>query len=141
METNNRKIAYQQKWDMISIGASLACAVHCVLLPVLFTTLPLFGMEILENIYLEVFTILVSLFVGGRALWRGYRLHHGRKSLLYVFLVGMLLMVSGNLLHGSLVEVGFKLGGAVLVVWAHVKNWQYGRDGGTCKTVSISGRQ
>ncbi|MCK7553575.1 MerC domain-containing protein [Chitinophaga sedimenti] len=130
MEPNNRKAVYQQKWDMISMGASLACAIHCVLLPVLFTTLPLFGMEILENVYLEVLTIMVSLIVGGRAIWRGYRLHHGRVSLLMCFLFGMGLMISGNFVHGSLLEVVAKLGGAVIVVWAHFRNWQYGRSAG-----------
>ncbi|MBP1650204.1 MAG: MerC mercury resistance protein, partial [Bacteroidetes bacterium] len=28
-------------WDAIGIGASLACAIHCVVLPLIFTTLTL----------------------------------------------------------------------------------------------------
>ncbi|WP_295117853.1 MerC domain-containing protein [uncultured Chitinophaga sp.] len=139
MDRNNRKAVnlrstYQQKWDMISIGASLACAVHCVLLPVLFTTLPLFGIEILENIYLEVLTILVSLLIGGRALWKGYRQVHGRVYMLAWFGTGMLMMVAGNFVHGSTFEIVAKLGGATLVIMAHVRNWQRSRQCHVCKT-------
>jgi len=31
--------------DKVGIGASLLCAIHCALLPVLFTTLPLLGVD------------------------------------------------------------------------------------------------
>jgi drug/metabolite transporter superfamily protein YnfA len=115
---------YQIKWDAISIGASLACAIHCVLLPVIFTTVTLFGIEILENPYLEVLTLLVSMSVGGWAIWRGYRKLHHQKNLIICFLAGLILMIAGNFLTYTPAEMGLKIIGAIFIITAHVKNWR-----------------
>lgn len=118
------KPRYQVKWDAIGIGASLACAVHCVLLPIIFTTLSLFGVEILENPFLEVLTVSVSMGAGGWAIWKGYKRLHRQKAVLIYFWAGLLLMISGNFIgHGPL-EACFKIGGAILVITAHVRNWR-----------------
>ncbi|WP_343672852.1 MerC domain-containing protein [Chitinophaga sp.] len=108
-------------WDAIGIGASLACAVHCVLLPLVFTTLTLFGVEFIENKYLEVLTIVVSMCAGSWALIRGYRSHH-RLSLVLYFVIGLGLMIAGNFMHGHYAEILSKLAGAVLIITAHVRN-------------------
>ena len=65
--------------DKVGIGASLLCAIHCALLPVLFTTLPLMGVELLENEQVELGFILFSLVVGCFALYNGYKKHHHKK--------------------------------------------------------------
>ena len=36
-------------WDALGITASLACAIHCALLPLFFTSLPILGINIIEN--------------------------------------------------------------------------------------------
>lgn len=124
--------SYQSKWDIIGIGASLACAIHCVLLPIIFTTLPFFGIEILENPYLEAITLLVSMLAGGWAIWRGYsRLHH-KLSLLVCFLAGLFLLIAGNFCSSLLLETGFKITGAALIITAHIRNWR------SCNNCSIS---
>jgi hypothetical protein len=129
------KPAYQVKWDAIGIGASLACAFHCVLLPLIFTTLSLFGIELLKNVFLEVLTVSVSIIAGGWAIWRGYRHQHRQKSVLVYFLTGLVLMITGNFAgHGSL-EIGFKIVGAVLLITAHITNWRGCRD---CETHTSS---
>lgn len=116
--------AYDLKWDAIGVSASLACAVHCVLLPVIFTTLTLFDIDILKNVYLEVLTIFVSMSIGGWAIWRGYKRLHGQKSVLVYFAIGLVLMIGGNFIHGGLPEMGLKLVGATLLITAHIKNWR-----------------
>jgi hypothetical protein len=116
--------SYEIKWDAIGIGASLACAVHCVLLPVIFTTLTLFGVDILENMFLEIVTVLVSMGAGGWAIWRGYRRLHRQKAVLLYFAIGLLMMVSGNFIEAAPLEMGLKILGAVLMITAHVKNWR-----------------
>lgn len=109
-------------WDAIGIGASFACAIHCVLLPLIFTTLTLCGVEFIENKYLEVLTIFISMCAGSWALIRGYRKHHHRLSLILYFIIGLLLMIAGNFMHGQFAEIVCKLVGAVLIITAHVKN-------------------
>jgi hypothetical protein len=118
------KSTYQVKWDAIGIGASLACAIHCVLLPVLFTTVSFLGIEVLHNAYLETLTLLASMSVGGWAIRHGYIQHHHNKWLLVSFITGLILMLIGNFVHSFAIELVLKLVGAVLIVIAHVKNWQ-----------------
>ncbi|WP_177230599.1 MerC domain-containing protein [Chitinophaga sp. CF118] len=111
-------------WDAIGIGASLACAIHCVLLPVIFTTVTLFGIEILENPYLEGLTLLVSMSVGGWAIWRGYKKLHHKKNLVVYFFMGLVMMMAGNFVSFKPLEMGLKIVGAVFIITAHVKNWK-----------------
>ena len=112
---------YRSRWDAIGIAASFACAIHCVLLPVIFTTLTLFGVEFLENVYLEIITILVSMTAGSWALFRGFKKHHN-KTLLVLFIAGLSLMITGNLLSSQYAEVISKLAGSTLIIIAHLKN-------------------
>lgn len=113
----------RSKFDFISIGASLLCAVHCVALPIFFTTLPLLGIEIIENIWIETTTILISMLIGGWAIWQGYKKYHHMLSLPLVFLMGIILMVSGNFLHGEAAEIVTKIIAAILLVGVHLANW------------------
>ena len=41
-------------WDAIGISASIACAIHCALLPLFLTSLPLFGINIIHNLVFEI---------------------------------------------------------------------------------------
>ncbi len=132
------KSNYRSRWDVIGIGASLACALHCVLLPVVFTTLPLFGIELLENIYLEIATILVSVSAGGWALWKGYRKIHHHISIVLLFLVGLVLMISGNFFSSESLHMSAKLIGAVLIITAHIRNWRQSRYYAYCSTKNQS---
>jgi len=120
--------AYQVKWDAIGIGASLACAVHCVLLPVIFTTFSLFGIEILENTFLEVLTVSVSMTAGGWAIWKGYMRLHRQKAVLVYFAAGLLLMIGGNFVNIVPLEMALKISGAILLITAHIRNWRGCRD-------------
>jgi len=132
------KSNYRSRWDAISIGASLACAVHCVLLPVIFTTLPLFGIEILENIYLEIVTIVVSMGVGGWALWKGYRRMHHNIAIVILFLVGLVFMIAGNFFSSENIEMSTKMIGAVLIITAHIRNWKQCKYCAYCNTENQS---
>ena len=51
-------------WDALGISASLACAIHCALLPLFMTSLPLFGVNIIHNPLFEALMILLALAIG-----------------------------------------------------------------------------
>ena len=36
-------------WDGLGVTTSLICAIHCAVLPLLFTSLPLLGGDIIHN--------------------------------------------------------------------------------------------
>lgn len=127
------KPAYRAKLDAIGIGASLACAIHCILLPVFFTTLPFLGIEWLENSTLEIITVSISLLVGSLALLNGYRKHHRYIWPVLVFIIGIGCMLFANIAPVSEhMEMTLKFFGAGLIITAHGFNWKYCRRCAVC---------
>ena len=125
--------SYRTFWDKLSAGASIACAIHCILLPLLFTTFPVLGFEIIKNIFLETITISISLTAGGWAIWKGYYNHHHSITIVYFFTAGVLLMVGGNFIRKEVIEMSFKLMGAASLITAHIKNWRTCKRCNACK--------
>ena len=109
--------------DKVGIGASLLCAIHCALLPVLFTTLPLMGVELLENENLELGFILLSLIVGCFALYNGYKKHHQKILPICVFVAGIALLLFASFWLEDNMETIVKIAGAAFVITAHILNW------------------
>ena len=58
-------------WDALGITASLACAIHCALLPLLFTSLPILGINIIENPLIEITMVLLAFVIG-----KAFECHH-----------------------------------------------------------------
>jgi len=78
-------------WDAIGITASLACAIHCALLPLFLTSLPLFGVNIIENLSFEYLMIGVAFGVGSHSLYHGRKKHHHNRLPFYFFTAGIFL--------------------------------------------------
>ncbi|MEP6712976.1 MAG: MerC domain-containing protein [Ferruginibacter sp.] len=131
MDFNYTQKTYSKWLDTIGIGASFACAVHCIAMPVLFTTLPLFGIELLKNIWLEMATILVSVVIGSWALLRGYFKHHHNKTPVWLFATGIILLVIANLVNKHSMEMGIKFFAVSFIITAHIINWK------SCKKCEI----
>lgn len=112
------------KWnlDALGISASLICAVHCVLLPLVITALPLLGFEVLENEGLEYGLLAFSFIVGYSALFRGYRKHHRHIRPLVLFSFGFAGLLAGHFLMPEPLEPFVITAGAGLIVWAHLRN-------------------
>lgn len=82
--------------DTLGIGASMICAVHCAVLPLLFAAMPLLGMEVTENATLEYGLLSLSFLIGCLALGRGYLRHHRRLTPISLFVVGFGLLLTGH---------------------------------------------
>jgi hypothetical protein len=80
-------------WDAMGIGASLACAIHCALLPLFLSSLPLFGINIIHHPGFEVGMIVLALCIGTYSLWHGYRKHHHSLVPLALFFTGFIFLV------------------------------------------------
>lgn len=85
----NKKI----NWDALGITASLACAIHCALLPLLFTSLPIFGINVIHNIAFETAMVVLAFMIGVYSLYHGYKKHHRSLVPLGVFSVGFLFLI------------------------------------------------
>jgi hypothetical protein len=80
-------------WDALGIGTSLACAVHCALLPLFLTTLPIFGINIIENLSFEIFMVALAFAIGFYSLYHGYKKHHHSLLPISIFTAGFIFLV------------------------------------------------
>ena len=107
-------------WDAIGIGASLACAIHCALLPLFFSSLPLLGINILHNAHFELGMILLSFMIGAYSLYHGYKKHHHSYKPMIFFTVGIAIMLSRMVFRS--IEIWLLFPAAFLIIFAHVNN-------------------
>ncbi|HVM88036.1 MAG TPA: MerC domain-containing protein [Puia sp.] len=127
LEMAETKPQYRSIWDKIGISASLICVVHCILLPIFFSALPFFGIEILENPAIEMITIGISFMAGSWALINGYRQYH-KNWLLILFIIGILLLiVSNTIVTKRSLEIALKSVAAAAIVTAHAYNWKFSK--------------
>lgn len=109
-------------WDALGITASLACAIHCALLPLLFTAVPVFGVEIVHNETFEYVMIALAFVIGVQALMHGYRKHHHSHRPVLLFSAGFALLVAKQIWHGY--QIWFLVPAVLLVVAAHYYNYR-----------------
>ncbi|MGH2648932.1 MAG: MerC domain-containing protein, partial [Ginsengibacter sp.] len=86
-------------WDALGAGASIACAIHCALLPVILTSLPLFGINIINNNSFEFFMIGLAFCIGTFSLYHGWKKHHRKILPLLIFTVGMGFLFAKQIWH------------------------------------------
>jgi hypothetical protein len=109
-------------WDAIGISASLACAIHCALLPLFLTSLPLFGINIIHNPFFEAGMVLLAFCVGAYSLYHGFRKHHHSATPLILFSIGMVLLVSKLFLIQY--ENWLLVPAVSLIILGHVTNFR-----------------
>ena len=109
-------------WDAFGIGASLACAVHCAILPLFYTSLPLFGINIIHHQAFEISMILLALGIGTYSLYHGYRKHHHSYIPLILFLIGFsFLVLKQFFIHYA---NWMLIPAVILIVYAHLLNYR-----------------
>lgn len=109
-------------WDAMGIGASLACAIHCAVLPLLLTSLPLFGVNIINNEFFEWFMIGLAFIIGTWALIHGYKTHHQSFWPITLFYCGFAFLVLKQIFHGQ--QLFFLVPAVILIVTAHYLNYR-----------------
>jgi hypothetical protein len=112
-------------WDAIGITASLACAIHCAFLPLLMTSLPLFGVNIIHNTYFEVGMILAAFCIGSYSFYHGYRRHHHSLLPFLLFGFGMAFLVMK--IFFVQYENWILVPAVTLIITAHFLNYRFCR--------------
>ncbi|WP_288072572.1 MerC domain-containing protein [Hydrotalea sp.] len=107
-------------WDMLGIVTSVACAIHCALLPIVLTSLPLFGIEIIHNRAFEFFMIFLAFVIGAFSLLRGYLYKHHQLKPLIIFSVGILFLLAKQIWHHW--EIVLLIPAVILIVYGHLLN-------------------
>jgi hypothetical protein len=126
----------QINWNALGVSAALACAIHCALLPLFITALPLFGVNILDNIYLEVAMISVAFIIGAITLWHGYKKHHHKLIPLFLFVTGMILLIIKHFFTAYVLWL--VVPSSLLIISAYYLNWRYCRLAKHCHTTDCN---
>jgi hypothetical protein len=119
-------------WDAIGVATSVACAIHCALLPLILTSLPLFGVNIIHNSLFEYGMIALAFGVGVYSLFHGYRRHHHQFLPVIIFFTGFVFLVLKQLLLSY--EIMFLIPAVSCIVTAHIVNFQFCRKANHCHT-------
>jgi hypothetical protein len=120
----------QINWNALGVSATVACAIHCALMPLFVSTLPLFGVNLLDNIYFETAMIVIAFLIGGLTLLHGYRKHHHRFIPLVLFIAGMFLLIFKHYLAANVILL--IIPSSILILSAYYLNWRYCRIAKHC---------
>lgn len=107
-------------YDALGIAASVACAIHCALLPIFLSSLPILGMDIIDNPFFEAAMIAMAAVIGFRSLRHGFRKHHHTRLPLIVFAVGICLLVLKQVWHEQ--QLLFLIPALLAILTAHILN-------------------
>ncbi len=109
-------------WDALGITASVACAIHCAILPLFLSSLPLFGVNIIENLRFEYFMIGLAFIVGVYALYHGFKKHHHSWLPLILFSTGIVLLIAKVSFHPW--RYLLLIPSVLFIITAHVLNFR-----------------
>ena len=109
--------------DGLGIAASLLCAIHCAVLPLVFTSLPLLGVDIIQNRIFEFGMIALAFAIGTYALYHGFRRHHHRLLPFLLFTMGFAFLVTKEILAEH--RAWMVIPGLAFIVSAHYLNFFY----------------
>lgn len=112
-------------WDAWGITASLACAIHCALLPLFLSSLPLFGINIIHNVFFEAGMIGLALCIGTYSLYHGYKKYHHNWLPLFIFYSGFIFLVLKQFFAEY--ETWLLIPAIVLIISAHFMNFRFCR--------------
>lgn len=108
-----------QLFDKLGMSASVACAIHCALLPIVLTLLPIIGLEFLANPMIELSMIVLSIGLACIALISAYKKHR-RAWPFVILMLGFSCIAMGHLIE-DLESYLIPLGG-LLIAMAHFIN-------------------
>jgi hypothetical protein len=109
-------------WDVLGVITSVACAIHCALLPVMIGSLPLFGIDIIHNVFFEWAMIGLAFVVGSYALFHGYIKHHRSAIPVFLFVAGFIFLVLKQFFHQA--ENWLLLPAVIFISSAHYYNYR-----------------
>jgi len=112
---------FKINWDAFGIATSVACAIHCAVLPLILSSLPLFGINIIENQGFELLMIGLAFVVGVYSLYHGRKKHHHSYTPLLLFSAGIVLMIVKSISQSH--ALWLLIPAVIAVVTAHFLNY------------------
>ena len=113
---------FKINWDAFGIATSVACAIHCAVLPLILSSLPLFGINIIENQGFELLMIGLAFVVGVYSLYHGRKKHHHSYTPLLLFSAGIILMIVKSISQSH--ALWLLIPAVIAVITAHFLNYK-----------------
>jgi hypothetical protein len=113
------------KLDNVGMTASILCAIHCAVVPLIITTLPLIGLGFLANPWFEWGMIIFAVFIGFYAIGISYVRSHHKVLPLLLLLAGFAVIIAGHLFVTDWHEAIVVPIGGLLIATAHFFNYRY----------------
>lgn len=127
--------------DKLGMSASIACAIHCLVLSLLLVMAPVVSLGFFGSEWFHLVFLFLVVPVGAVAFWSGYKIHRQRRLLL-AGSIGLIIMGFAALLEVSilppLAASALTATGGVLLVAAHWGNLRCRRN---CRNSCICSEQ
>jgi hypothetical protein len=120
--------------DIIGASASLLCAIHCAVLPLLATTLPLIGLNFINEEWFEWSVFSSTILIAFLCFTSGYKEHRNILPML-IGLFGLISLITGKIIlhnqisHDKVSTINISdfshillFSGGILIAFAHIKN-------------------
>jgi hypothetical protein len=122
------------------MSASLACAVHCAVLPLLLAALPAIGLAWLDSAWVDWTMVALAAVIALRAHRGGYTVH--RRCLpIGVAVAGLLIIITTIcVFKGSASHHYIQASGAVVVASSHFLNRHWCRNCVACSAAASTER-
>ncbi len=116
---------FQRFLDQFGSTASVVCAIHCALLPILIAVLPALGLGVLAWAGIEWAFVCFATLLGLFSLWLGYKRHRVYRALAFL-IPGLILVWLGVLwpaIHNEVLRHAVVMtAGGTLIAVAHLVN-------------------
>jgi hypothetical protein len=127
---------FRINYDALGIAASVACAIHCAVLPLLLTSLPVFGINIIDHQGFEYMMILLAMSIGFYSLWHGYKKHHHSLTPSLIFSLGIILLFLKQANHEH--QLIYLIPAVFAIIVAHLLNFRLCRKANHCHTTDCN---
>jgi hypothetical protein len=133
MKSNTINYSISYVTDILGFSASTLCAIHCSLLPVTLTFLPIIGYSFLTTHAFEWIMLASSVLIAFISFLNGYYKHHHSDEPLSLMLIAFIFFTLGHPreVPNLLDEIFLPRGGATMA-YAHFRNWKLCKEA-NCK--------
>lgn len=122
--------------DTTGACLSVACAIHCLSMPLLIAVLPLIGLGFLANERAEMYLILGAIVLAVGSLAWGVRHHRSWRAFLILIVSLAFIVTSRTAVEGTFEMVFYSIGG-VLLASAHLVNRHLCKTCPACETDDV----
>ncbi len=124
MQSQGQSQANRFNLDKFGMSASLLCAIHCALVPLILPAMAAFGLGFLWSQEFEFGMIILALIIGALSLTRSFRHVHHNVTPYLLLGIGMAIILASKFFISTKWEFIVLPIGALFIVAAHWINWR-----------------